>query len=319
MARLKNPASGARGPVSAVHYAPPPDHVLDLEIYPAAELRRRVLSVESRGAERIDFLCLIYVTEGRYSHVVDFRAFDCAAGSVLALQPGQVHTFGNMRGWDGWTLVFRSELLRARSAAGPVDELDLFRDVTELPAHVRVAGPVRDAITATFERMAQDARMSAPPPVLNALLRHQLQALLTRLHLAHASSSRARPVEPAMLERFRRFRAMVEREHRRWHGVSQYAKRLGCSEKSLTRATMSVTDVGAKAFLTNRIVLEAKRLLVHTRSPVARIGELLGFDEATNFVKFFRRETGTTPGAFRAEQRPKISGEGSARTKSRLA
>ena len=301
-AKPRSPSQSARGPVSPVHYAPPPEHVLDVELYPAAELRRRVLSVESRGAERIDFLCLIFVTEGRYAHMVDFETFDCAAGSVLALQPGQVHRFGNMGGWDGWTLVFRSELLRARSAARPVDELDLFLDVAELPSHVGVAGPVRDAITAAFERMAQDARLRAPAHALNALLRHQLQAMLIRLQLAHATSSRARPVEAAMLERFRRFRSMVEREHRRWHGVAQYARQLGCSEKSLTRATMAVTDVGAKAFLTNRIVLEARRLLVHTRSPVATIGELLGFDEATNFVKFFRRETGTTPGAFRAKQ-----------------
>jgi AraC-like DNA-binding protein len=54
--------------------------------------------------------------------------------------------------------------------------------------------------------------------------------------------------------------------------------------------------------LTQRIVLEAKRLLAHSLAPVAAIGETLGFDEATNFVKFFRRETGLTPGAFRARQ-----------------
>ncbi|MCL4747157.1 MAG: AraC family ligand binding domain-containing protein [Burkholderiaceae bacterium] len=130
----------ARGPVSAVHYAPPPDHGLDVELYPAAELRRRVLSVAERGAERIDFLCLLYVSAGRYSHMVDFEIFDCAAGSVLALQPGQVHRFGNMRGWDGWTLVFRSELLRAGAASMPTDDLELFRDITELPAHVRLSG-----------------------------------------------------------------------------------------------------------------------------------------------------------------------------------
>ena len=64
----------------------------------------------------------------------------------------------------------------------------------------------------------------------------------------------------------------------------------------------AVTGVGAKAFLTNRIVLEARRLLVHTRAPVATISEQLGFDEATNFVKFFRREAGVTPGAFRTSQ-----------------
>lgn len=51
--------------------------------------------------------------------------------------------------------------------------------------------------------------------------------------------------------------------------------------------------------MVDRLVLEAKRLLVHTTDPVGVIARQLGFAEPTNFVKFFRRETGTTPGAFR--------------------
>jgi AraC-like DNA-binding protein len=59
--------------------------------------------------------------------------------------------------------------------------------------------------------------------------------------------------------------------------------------------------MSAKAFLTQRIVLEARRLLVHSTAAVGTISDELGFDEPTNFVKFFRRETGVTPGVFRAE------------------
>ncbi|MEZ5738657.1 MAG: helix-turn-helix domain-containing protein [Burkholderiaceae bacterium] len=73
--------------------------------------------------------------------------------------------------------------------------------------------------------------------------------------------------------------------------------------RSLARAALLVTDRSAKAVLTERLVLEAKRLLAHTLLPVATIGDQLGFAEATNFVKFFRREAGLTPGAFRAEHR----------------
>ena len=35
-------------------------------------------------------------------------------------------------------------------------------------------------------------------------------------------------------------------------------------------------------------------------APVATISGVLGFDAATNVMKFFRRETGRTPAAFRA-------------------
>ncbi len=295
------PTPSERGSVNPVHYTPAAGYGLDLELIPAPELRRRVLAVQGRGVERVDFLCLLYVRAGRYAHMVDFEVLECTAGSVLTLQPGQVHRFGNMVDWDGWLLVSRSDLLLTTDTSRSRQDLDLFRDAADLPVHLHVAGAVRQAVSGSFERMAEDSTWQAPASAINVLLRHQLQALLIRLHLARAGSMREPAIEPALLQRFRRFRTTVEREHRRWHTLAPYAKQLGCSEKSLSRATRAVTDVGAKTFLTNRIVLEARRLLVHTSSPIATISDLLGFDEATNFVKYFRRETGQTPGAFRAQ------------------
>lgn len=296
--RPRHPAR--RDPVTPVQYTPPAGYRLDLEIYPVATLRAKARRIGPRRTERTDFHVLIYVTAGRYRHMVDFETFDCAAGSLLALQPGQVHRFGNLTGWKGWLLIFRSDLVQPRDAGVRVDDLALFGQVEALPTHLKVTGTVQRAVTESVERMAADTGMPAAAPRLNALLRSELQALLTRLHLAHAGATPDERIEPVVLKRFRRYRLAVEREHRRWHGVAPYAKLLGCSQKSLSRATLEVADVSAKALLTQRIVLEAKRLLAHAVMPVAAVADALGFDEATNFVKFFRRETGTTPGAFRA-------------------
>jgi AraC-like DNA-binding protein len=295
-------ASTDRGPVRPVHYEPQARRALDVEVMTAAELRRRVLSLAGRGAERVDFLCLLYVTAGQYTHLVDFELLDCSAGSLVVVQPGQMHRFGNMDGWQGWFLIFRAEVVRSRSSAGTVEELALSRDASDLPTQMDIAPPMRAVVSGAFERLAADAAWRVADGALNALLRHQLQALLIRLLLLAHANVRATPVEPAVLQRFRRFRSTVEREFRRWHAVAPYAQHMGCSPKSLGRATLAVTDTGAKTFLTQRIVLEARRLLVHSTAAIGTISDELGFDEATNFVKFFRRETGVTPGAFRAAQ-----------------
>ena len=311
---MKEPGSlhksrSPRRPVTPVAYQAPSDYALDVELYPAAELRRRVGDADARGLERIDFHCLIYLTAGRYAHVVDFETEAMTPGSLLFLQPGQVHRFGDLSGCDGWLLVFKAELLptRAESLAHPgadksVDELELER-LGDLPrSHLRLASATRRAVTETLERMADDARRPASR-ALNLLLRSQVQSLLMRLWLDAAAFEADDRIEPVVLRRYRRFRAAVERDFMRWHGVAAYADRLGCSEKSLARAALEVTDRTAKAVITDRLVLEAKRLLAHTLLPVAVIGDQLGFAEATNFVKFFRREAGSTPGAFRAKQR----------------
>lgn len=306
-----------RRPVTAVEYKAPPGYQLDVELYPTAELQRRVGDADARGLERIDFHCLIYVTAGRYAHMVDFETQRMTPGSLLFLQPGQVHRFGDLSGCDGWLLVFRTELLPSPpSSADLRSDADAYRVSAELElmqiaevqrTHLQLSAATRHSVTEAFERMADDARRPASRG-LNMLLRSQVQSLLIRLQLDGAPSEADDRVEPVALQRYRRYRAAVERNFARWHGVAPYAARLGCSEKSLTRAVFLVTDRSAKAVLTERIVLEAKRLLAHTVLPVATIGDQLGFAEPTNFIKFFRREAGLTPGTFRAQHR----GSGSA-------
>jgi AraC-like DNA-binding protein len=223
---------------------------------------------------------------------------------VLTIQPGQVHRFGTLEGWTGWLLIFRSEAVQSRVANASPGELEVFRQLADMPTHLATARTARRAVTGAFEQIAADATLAAPAPLVNALLRRQLEALLARLQLARPGAAVERTLDPVVLQRHRRYKSLVEREFRRWHSVGRYASHLGCTEKTLGRATRAVVDMSAKALLVDRIVLEAKRLLAHSAAPVAVIAADLGFDEATNFVKFFRRETGVTPGSFRGRHRP---------------
>lgn len=96
-----------------------------------------------------------------------------------------------------------------------------------------------------------------------------------------------------------RFRKLLDTDFAAQHQVQYYANALGMSEKTLGRVCMTAAGVPAKAMITQRLALEAKRLLAHTTLAVQTIGRDLGFEEATNFVKFFRKESGMTPLTFR--------------------
>ena len=121
--------SPARAPVKPVEYTPPTGYRHDVEIYPLAELRRRAERHDALGIERVDFHCLIHVSAGRYRQMVDFETFDCAPGSVLTIQPGQVHRFGKLAGWSGWLLVYRAEAVRGGGANLPPRELEVIREL----------------------------------------------------------------------------------------------------------------------------------------------------------------------------------------------
>lgn len=276
--------------VVPVYYRPPDDaYRLDIELVDAPELRVRVASDPHRGFERIDFQCFIYVRSGSYTHVVDLETYELADHSCLMISPGQVHRFGPPSDWTGWMLIVSGHHVS---------------DATrELPAHIRLSREHAGAVAELFERMAADATLSVDRQRLMQLLALQTAVLVGRIALGVDAATANRLDDPTLLSRYRDYRAAVDAEYHRWHLVAPYARSLGCSAKSLNRACRAIADVSAKEVIIDRIVLEAKRLLALTDDTVGAISQQLGFDETTNFIKYFRRETGTIPTAFRASVR----------------
>jgi AraC-like DNA-binding protein len=133
------------------------------------------------------------------------------------------------------------------------------------------------------------------------VLRHHLSALLLRLGRLEPDGGPA--VAAADSAVLLRFRAEIDRRFASTRQVDDYATALGCSVRTLTRASLAVTGRTAKQLVDERVALEAKRLLAQSDFTVAEIGARLGFSEATNFGRFFGRTVGTSPGQFRADSR----------------
>ncbi len=291
----------AGGEIAPIGYNPPATYKLHLEIFPVSALKQRVGVDYSWSLERIEFHLLIYITEGRCTHVVDFESIVCGQGSLLMLQPGQVQRFDMTTEWQGWLVIFRPEFLLPIKPTALVPELEMFHHLEELPAHLALKTSEQNAVVESITRMFHDIQLNVNTSIMHMLLRNQLQALLNRLHLIAALCEQVECANTVLLKRFELFRRTVEQNFHREHRVTEYAKRLGCSEKSLCRAVQAVSGSNTKVFLSKRIALEAKRLLIFTCLPISVIGHQLGFDEATNFVKFFRHEAGCSPSDFRRQ------------------
>ncbi|MFG2832450.1 helix-turn-helix transcriptional regulator [Streptomyces sp. NPDC048434] len=92
------------------------------------------------------------------------------------------------------------------------------------------------------------------------------------------------------------------------HHVSNYAAALGYSVRTLTRAAQAATGSTSRQYLDARILLEARRLLVHTDATSAEISRRLGFPDPSDFTKFFRKRDGGTPLRFREVARGRAPG-----------
>ncbi|MFM8911530.1 MAG: helix-turn-helix domain-containing protein, partial [Flammeovirgaceae bacterium] len=94
------------------------------------------------------------------------------------------------------------------------------------------------------------------------------------------------------------FKDLLEIHYRKLKHVNDYAKLISVTDKRLNQATKNVFDKSPKQLIDERVVLEAKRLLAHTNESVKEISFAMGFDEPTNFIKFFRKHSQSTPVEF---------------------
>jgi AraC-like DNA-binding protein len=238
---------------------------------------------------------LMLTTAGHGTVEVDFSVQPCRPGTLLWIRPGQALRFGGQPGLDAALVSWDPEL-------HPTEELGgLALDDPFGPSRWQLAGEDEDAVINEFTQLSVDCQRHRSGPVAAALLRHQLTVLLLRIALLTAADAPA--ATGAESRTFVRFRRELERCHPDSRRVEDYAARLGCSVRTLTRASLAVTGRSAKQLVDDRVALEARRLLACSSISIAEVGRRLGFPEPTNFGRFFHREVGRSPGAFRAALR----------------
>jgi AraC family transcriptional regulator, transcriptional activator of pobA len=98
-----------------------------------------------------------------------------------------------------------------------------------------------------------------------------------------------------------RFKALLDRHFREHRPVGAYADALGLTAGQLSRICREVLGMSALDVINARLVHEAQRELVYTAGSVKQLAAELGFGDDAYFSRFFRRHTGLSPRAFRAQ------------------
>jgi AraC-like DNA-binding protein len=285
--------------ITSVGFKSPSGTDLAVEVMTIVDLRRRAPAEHFNKLQRANFYRLFGVLEGHTTPMVDFANYAVHAGDWLLVRPGQVFQYDFSSAWNGWLMVFPPESLSAMGAKHAEEDFGMLQRVEDLACVCALLDEEHKWMTQSIQQMQHDADLNANTALRNALLRLALASTLLRLSMWQSPQPDGGESSGAGHSHFRRFRKLLEVHFASQHQVQHYASNLGMSEKTLSRMCIAAVGVPAKVVINQRLILEAKRLLAHTTLPVQSIGSALGFDEATNFVKFFRKATGTTPLTFR--------------------
>lgn len=233
--------------------------------------------------ERVHAHIVIIPAAGSGTHLVDFETVPVQVGTAVHVQPGQVMRFDRDGTYDATVVILRP------SVCSP----DLF-----LPGEHAPVVSLDDAQT-IVRSLADDLVREAATPFPDSSIMVASGNLLLH-HLARAGTvapeSSAVSASAALV---REFRTSLESHYRSSRSVTEHARRIGTTTRTLSRATAERVGQTPKEMIDARVALEAKRQLVHTTDQIATVGSRLGFTEATNFTKFFIRVTGQSPQQFR--------------------
>lgn len=272
---------------------------IGVELMTLSELRSRVSAKLFFETERVEFFMVLVATEGRGEHLVDFERFKLHTGHVVFVRPGQVQQWQPANGLEADVLLIDPAVVQPKASKSQQGTMALLR-LEEWPVHFTLEP---DGLAA-WRSLAATLRRELDRPLLDGLSAAMARELLVCLMLSLSRSATGHATAPTVQTVLvRRLRHELEGLVDTRPSVALLARRLRVSTSTLTRTCKDALGHSAKEEVDRRVALEAQRLLVHSTSTSVAIGELLGFSEPTNFVKFFRRRVGTTPESFRQAHR----------------
>lgn len=269
----------------------------DIEFLRLAELfekNKKNLSHNPLQPHRISFFALLIVTSGEGEHQVDLMNYSIQKGDVLKIAKGQVHAFQEDYRYDGYLVVFTEDFILKYFSKSSIYYISHLYNYHISESLVKNSG---------FNEFFLD-EISAEIHSQNAYVQKELVAKILELYLLRLERfAHTLPLEKlnkAHQSLFLNFKDLLEKNYTKTRNVKDYAEMLSVTSKHLNHIVREYTLNTAKHFIDNFVILEIKRAILSTDNSLKEIGYDVGFDEITNFTKFFKKHIGTTPKQFKA-------------------
>ena len=241
---------------------------------------------------RITFNWILFITEGSVNHMLDFKMYKLKKNECLVISQNQIQAFDTCSDYKGYAFLFTKEYIQNRLPHSSYFKVtNLFNYHMLRPKYSVDSEIISDAkqILLKFRNCKYSLKSEIIGSMFSILL---LKLTSTNLENLNNHTNKGFQV-------FEQFRLLVEKEYRQSRNVNTYLKRINVSHKHLNEICKRFTTKTSKEFIDQFIILEIKRNLGSTTYSTKTLCYECGFDEPTNFQKYFKKHTGITPSEFR--------------------
>ncbi len=267
---------------------------LQFQVYDLNSYRKKNKEKAAEPHSHSYYQIIWFLNGGEY-HTVDFKKYPVNENMVLFVTKDQVHFFDDNLEVKGWLIHF-NESFFMHSDVDIFLKYNIFNEVQN--SCYSIDGETSKVAKSHIElilKELQDRNRFGYEDVI----RYLLKSFLINLERVHRKSDNKVRLNSAYELQFFKFKELLERHYTRNLTVKGYADRLNISSKTLVSITKKISDKSPSQLISERLVLEAKRLLKFTPMQISEVAFKLGFEDVSYFVKYFKRNMGVSPGHYR--------------------
>lgn len=246
-----------------------------------------------------EYIKVLYLPAG-YKLRVDFACYDTQQPTLFFISPNQYLELEVAGEESGYFIFYNRDFycIQIHDQEVACDGL-LFNNIRNMPKVELLENEIT-FLGGLFKEMIGEFQLNDSS--LEEMMRTYLKQLLIRAtrswkrqHLTHDLTD-----QQSDLEFFRKFSRLVEEHYKSKHTVADYADFLCMAPKTITHKFNRLRLPQPNEVIKNRIILEAKRLLVHTSLTAKEIAYELGYNDPAYFSRLLQTKTGESPSGFRS-------------------
>lgn len=245
---------------------------------------------------RHDFYVTVIFTKGTGTHEIDFQKYDVSEGSLFFLSPGQVHSWELSPDTDGYIFFFSQPYYEMHYVNQKLKNFPFFNSPS-FPRKLQLQSTELEAMIRLFEAI-QNEHQSRDVMKQSFILSLISQIYIQSVREFSKGDEKTSATSVSYFKHYQDFENLLEESFTSQKSISFYASQLNISAKHLNRITQTVMQKTASEIITERVILEAKRMLIYLDEGLVEIAFRLGYEEYSYFARMFRKNTGITPSQF---------------------
>ncbi|MFD1470072.1 helix-turn-helix domain-containing protein [Hymenobacter caeli] len=236
---------------------------------------------------RHQFYEILWFTSNGQDHSVDFEDYPVCKNLVYFLAPGQVHAMPGPRP-TGFVIALAPEFVNGIPEAYLKHLFNL--SVNEGIQLIDEQLPPLELLV----RLLQLEQAGGQHPLV---VQSYVKAFL--LHIYQATRETNPAVAQFSDKRLVTLSALIQQHYREERKTDFYADHLGLTPQRVNELLKEKWGYTITQAIHNQLILEAKRSISLCERSFKEIAFDLGFNEQAYFSRFFKKQTGITPEAFR--------------------